>query len=200
MPYWVEIIINFTFAWISAVGFALIINVPHRALILCGFSGTAGWMVYWWGYQLGLGRLGSNLLGALLIGILGVVFARIKKCPVTVFNIPGIVPLVPGVPAYQAVRALVDGQLSDAEDLILRVAIVTIAIAMGFLLAQLVAEVFFNINIESNKIRFGIISIFETCRATILLIRKVVPSRYVERKQGPGLKPYFFKSVLSINS
>ncbi|CCI82492.1 threonine/serine exporter family protein [Lactobacillus hominis] len=145
MPYWVEIIINFTFAWISAVGFALIINVPHRALILCGFSGTAGWMVYWWGYQLGLGRLGSNLLGALLIGILGVVFARIKKCPVTVFNIPGIVPLVPGVPAYQAVRALVDGQLSDAEDLILRVAIVTIAIAMGFLLAQLVAEVFFKI-------------------------------------------------------
>lgn len=143
MAYWLEVLINFSFAWISAVGFALIINVPHRALILCGLSGAAGWMVYWWGIQFHLGRLASNLLGALIIGILGIFFARLKKCPVTVFNIPGIVPLVPGVPAYQAVRSLVDGQLSDAEDLILRVAIVTIAIAMGFMLAQLVGEVFF---------------------------------------------------------
>ncbi len=47
------------------------------------------------------------------------------------------------MPAYQAVRAMVEGQLSDAEDLILRVAIVTIAIAMGFMLAQLIGEIFF---------------------------------------------------------
>lgn len=145
MPYWLEIIINFSFAWIASVGFALIINVPHRALDFCGISGACGWMIYWWGIQLGLGRLGSNLLGTFVIGILGIVFSRIKKCPVTVFNIPGIVPLVPGVPAYQAVRALVDGQLSEAEDLILRVAIVTIAIAMGFLLAQSIGEIFFKI-------------------------------------------------------
>lgn len=37
---------------------------------------------------------------------------------------------------------MVEGQLSDAEDLILRVAIVTIAIAMGFMLAQLMGEIF----------------------------------------------------------
>lgn len=145
MPYWLEIIINFSFAWIASVGFALIINVPHRALILCGLSGAAGWMVYWWDIQFHFGRLGSNLLGALVVGILGIVFARIKKCPVTVFNIPGVVPLVPGVPAYQAVRAMVDGKISQAEDLIMKVAIVAIAIAMGFMLAQLVGEVFLRI-------------------------------------------------------
>lgn len=141
MPYWLEIIINFSFAWIASVGFALIINVPHRALILCGLSGAAGWMAYWWDIQFHFGRLGSNLLGALVVGILGIIFARIKKCPVTVFNIPGIVPLVPGVPAYQAVRAMVEGKMAEAEDLMLRVAIVTIAIAMGFMLAQLFGEV-----------------------------------------------------------
>ena len=86
------------------------------------------------------------------IGILGYLFARRKKCPVIVFNIPGIVPLVPGVPAYQAVRALVDGQLSEAEDLILRVAIITIAIAMGFMLSQLVIVIFFKLR-KSRKNR-----------------------------------------------
>ena len=60
-------------------------------------------------------RLVSNLMGAFVIGILGLFFARIKKCPVTVFNIPALVPLVPGVPAYQAVRALVNGNVFDAE-------------------------------------------------------------------------------------
>ncbi|MBP2058127.1 uncharacterized membrane protein YjjB (DUF3815 family) [Lactobacillus colini] len=150
MPYWLEIVINFSFAWLSAVGFGLIINVPHRGLILCGMSGGIGWMVYWFSMQLSFGRLASNLLGTMVIGILGYLFARRKKCPVTVFNIPGIVPLVPGVPAYQAVRLMVEGQLSEAEDLILRVAIITIAIAMGFMLSQLVIEVFFKIH-KSRK-------------------------------------------------
>ena len=36
MPFWLEIIINLVFAWLAAVGFGLIINVPHRALVLCG--------------------------------------------------------------------------------------------------------------------------------------------------------------------
>ena len=57
MPFWLEIIINFSFAWLAAVGFALIINVPHRALVLCGMSGAIGWMVYWFSDQLSFGRL-----------------------------------------------------------------------------------------------------------------------------------------------
>ena len=85
MPFWLEIIINLVFAWLAAVGFGLIINVPHRALVLCGISGSAGWILYWLANRIGVGRLGSNLLGALCVGILGLVFARIKKCPVTVF-------------------------------------------------------------------------------------------------------------------
>ena len=85
----------------------------------------------------------SNLLGAFIIGILGLIFARIKKCPVTVFNIPALVPLVPGVPAYQAVRALVDGETFDAETAILKVAIVTCAIALGMLLSTMFIEMFY---------------------------------------------------------
>ena len=46
---------------------------------------------------------------------------------------------------YQPIRQseLVEGQLSNAEDLILRVIIVTVGIAMGFMLAQSIGEIFF---------------------------------------------------------
>lgn len=143
MPFWLEIIINIVFSYVASVGFALTINVPRRALNLTGISGVAGWMVYWFAARIGMGRMLSNLMGAFIIGILGMLFARIKKAPVTVFNIPALVPLVPGVPAYQAVRALVDGETMEAETAILRVGIVTCAIALGVLLSTMVAEVYY---------------------------------------------------------
>lgn len=143
MPFWLEIIINVAFSYAASVGFALTINVPHRALNLSGISGVIGWMSYWFAARAGMGRMLSNLIGAFIIGILGLIFARIKKCPVTVFNIPALVPLVPGVPAYQAVRALVNGNVFEGEASILRVAIVTCAIALGILLSTMITEMFY---------------------------------------------------------
>lgn len=140
MPFSFEILINILFSYAASVGLALTINVPHRALNLAGISGICGWMAYWFAARLGLGRMLSNLVGAFLIGILSLLFARMKKCPVTVFDIPALVPLVPGVPAYQAIRALVNGQFLKGEAALLRVVIVTCAIALGILLSTMVTE------------------------------------------------------------
>ena len=69
----------------------------------------------------------------------------------TVFNIPALVPLVPGVPAYQAVRALVVGDYSQGENLLLRVAIVNGAIALGFMLSTMCTEVFYKFKYRHFK-------------------------------------------------
>lgn len=143
MPFYLQILINLAFSYLASVSFALTINVPHRVLHLAGISGVCGWMTYWLAARMGLGRMLSNLLGAFLIGILSLLFARLKKCPVTVFDIPALVPLVPGVPAYQAIRALVNGQFAAGEAALLRVAIVTCAIALGILLSTMVSEIFY---------------------------------------------------------
>ena len=145
MPFWLEIVINVAFSYIASVAFAIMINVPHRALNSLGISGAVGWMAYWFCFHLGMGRMVSNLTGAFLIGILGQFFARRKKCPATVFNIPALVPLVPGMPAYQAVRALVAGNYTLGQELILRVAIVTAAIGLGFLFSTMCIEAFYRI-------------------------------------------------------
>lgn len=156
MPFWLEIIINVAFSYLASVGFALTINVPHRALNLAGISGAAGWMIYWFANRANMGRMLSNLLGAFIVGILGLLFSRIKKCPMTVFNIPAIVPLVPGLPAYQAVRALVSGNLRGASDAILRVAVVTGAIALGMLLSTMCTEMFYRTKRYYQKKKFYI--------------------------------------------
>lgn len=38
MPFWLEIVINVVFSYLASAGFALTINVPHRAL---NFQGLA---------------------------------------------------------------------------------------------------------------------------------------------------------------
>ncbi|MCO6527381.1 MAG: threonine/serine exporter family protein [Lactobacillus sp.] len=145
MPFWLEIVINIIFACLTSLGFAIINNVPRRVLNLAGISGIICWLIYWLAMQANMGRLLANLFGSFAVGILGIIFARKKKCPATVFYIPAIVSLVPGVPAYQAVRELTAGNLNGASDAILRVIIVTGAIALGMLLSNMCVEIFFRI-------------------------------------------------------
>ena len=60
--------------------------------------------------------------------------------PVILFNIPAMVPLVPGGTAYEAVRYLALGQLNQAMKLTVLVAMIAAAIAVGFMLAQIFTE------------------------------------------------------------
>ncbi|GFZ27484.1 threonine/serine exporter family protein [Lactobacillus corticis] len=145
MVLWLQVLINIIFSYLASVGFALTINVPRRALNLAGINGVIGWMIYWLTFHAGLGRAIPNTLGALAIGICSLAFSRMKKCPVTVFNIPALVPLVPGVPAYQAMRAMMGGNTNLAMEYLVKTAIITGAIGVGFLLSTMLTEFYFRI-------------------------------------------------------
>lgn len=141
MPYWVQFIIQALFSYISTVAFGICINLPRRALLWCGFAGMAGWQVYWMFFNFGSGRMLANLLGALAVGICGNIMARYKRMPVIIFNIPGLVPLVPGGTAYRAIRNLVLGNLNEASTQGVSVIMIAGAIAVGFMLAQILADI-----------------------------------------------------------
>ena len=66
--------------------------------------------------------------------------------PVTIFNIPGIVPLVPGGLAYQAVRNIVIGNYEKGAYFTVQAVMIAGAIALG-----LVASEVFNQNIRSFR-------------------------------------------------
>ena len=132
-----DLVINLAFSLIATIGFALTINIPHRVISWSGICGMAGWMVYWFADRAGLGRMLSNMLGAFTVGLLSVLLAHWQKCPALLFSVPGLVPLVPGAPAYMAVRSLLDGNLPQAQQEVQRVAIVTASIALGVLLSTM---------------------------------------------------------------
>lgn len=124
-------------SFITSVGFAIIMRVPKDALIYSGLSGTGGWLVYWLSGFIGLSVTISTFLGALSIAALSYYFARHRHTPATLYNIPGIVALVPGGTSYQMTYHLIIGEYSKAVGFGIRVAAIAGAIAGGLIVFEL---------------------------------------------------------------
>ena len=100
--FWVRLIFEFVLADLSTICFGILLNIPRRAYHYAGAIGGASWAFYWAVYyQLHLGLALSNLLAAIMIGVLSMVAARWQKMPMIIFNVPALVPLVPGGQAYK---------------------------------------------------------------------------------------------------
>ena len=94
-------------AGIGTIAFALMFHVPKQYYLCGGVAGAAGWLVYR-ALELDVNSLmGPVFAGAFTVVFLSRIFAVRKKCPVTMFLIPGIFPLVPGMGIYQTAQALV---------------------------------------------------------------------------------------------
>ncbi|MFC6322662.1 threonine/serine exporter family protein [Companilactobacillus baiquanensis] len=148
MSYFLKLIIQVVLSYIGTAGFGLIINIPKRALNLAGWSGAIGWLTYWVLFEAGSGRMFSNLVAGISVGICGIIFSHVKRMPVILFNIPGLVPLVPGATAYQAVSSLVLGNFDQAIALGVKVSMVAGSIATGFMIAQIIGEWYYKTQLK----------------------------------------------------
>ena len=122
---------------LAAVGFGIIINIPRRGLLVAGVIGGTSWSVYWIMIQNHLGLALSALTATTIVGLLSLISARKLKMPMIIFNIPGIVPLVPGGQAYQMVRNFALTHNDVAIHFMMEVLEIAGSIGLGFLLAEL---------------------------------------------------------------
>ncbi|MGM0217290.1 threonine/serine exporter family protein [Enterococcus sp. AZ126] len=145
-----EVVIHCLFSYLSTVTFGIVTNVPRKVLNACGITGAVGWMIYWSTKNMDSGDIFANFLGAMGIGLLSIYFSRRKKMPMTIFNIPSLVPLVPGGPAYQAVRNIVLGDYIGGAHSIIKVIMTAGAIAAGFMVTGIVERLLKKI-VDKNK-------------------------------------------------
>jgi len=134
------ILIHIAFSFVSTVAFGVLTNIPKRALIATGAAGTIGWVIYWGLQQQGYGIGSANFLAAFAVGCVSIFFSRRKKMPMIIFNIPSLVPLVPGGPAYKAVREFALGDNFVGLENLMIVVITAGAIAGGFMMTNVVEK------------------------------------------------------------
>lgn len=90
---------------VTAVAFGLLYQVSGSTLVVSGIIGTVSWALASLLQSIhGSGLLG-DFVGALIVGALAEVAARVKREPALVFVVPAIIVFVPGELVYQSMVA-----------------------------------------------------------------------------------------------
>ncbi len=122
-------------AAIGTVAFALIFGVPGKYYIYCAFVGAAGWTLYSVLTNFaGLTATEATFFATVLVMLISRSMAVFERCPVTVFLISGIFPLVPGAGIYWTAYYLVTNQLSQAAHSGFAAVKVAVAIVLAIVL------------------------------------------------------------------
>lgn len=107
-------------------------------ILISGLGGGLGWLIYsllafWWSQE-----LIRYLIAGFVISVYCEIMARVRKSPVTLFLVIGIIPLVPGGSAYHTMEYFVLGKTSLAASTGLHTVGIAAAIAIGVFLASAV--------------------------------------------------------------
>ncbi len=128
-------IIELLFCFLATVAFGVIFNVPKRVVWIGGVIGVLAWFIYSTLPTFGISVVFATAVAALVSATSSHLLARKFRVPVTIFSIPGIIPLVPGSRAYFTMLAFVDGDYILGLQLGIETMLQAGAIAAGLVFA-----------------------------------------------------------------
>ena len=126
------IILAIVESFLATLAYAVLFNVPKQYYTTCGITGLSGWIVYLAMCQVTTVALAS-FVGTLAVVLISRIFTVRKKCPITIFLVSGIIPLVPGAGIYYTAYYLVTGQRSLAAVKGLEAVKIAFAIVLGII-------------------------------------------------------------------
>ncbi|MEW9677595.1 threonine/serine exporter family protein [Lentibacillus sp. L22] len=139
-PMIIIIVTQLITSFIAAAGFGIIFNAPRQSLIQCGLIGMLGWILYYWLVEQGMNVVPATVLAAMLVGALSQICAKLYKTPIIIFIVSGIIPLVPGGSAYDAMRHFVVNDYYTAVQLSTKVMLLSGGIAIGLMFSEVVNQ------------------------------------------------------------
>ncbi|MFE3576320.1 threonine/serine exporter family protein [Lysinibacillus sp. NPDC059133] len=149
MDYITQLILSF----FATAGIAVIFNVPRKTLIYCGFVGVVGWMIYFVLTEHGMDVVNASFFSAFVIAIVAHLYARRFKMPMIIFIVGGIIPLVPGGMAYNAMRNVVEDDYIQGLQYGFKAFLITGAIVIGLVFAEVLIQLIFR-SVRTSKATF----------------------------------------------
>lgn len=125
-------------SFIASAAFGIIFNVPIKSLIKCGLVGMIGWGIYYYlaGEQYDV--IFATLVATFFIAFISHILAKMYKTPVIIFSVSGIIPLVPGGLAYDAMRQFVENDYNHAIQLAAKAFMISGSIAIGLVFSEVI--------------------------------------------------------------
>lgn len=95
---------QFVAAFLGTVAFSVLFSVPKEHYPLCGTIGGLGWLICWiCTNPFHMSAVTGSFIATVFIVTASRIGSTVRKCPVTLFLIAGIFPLVPGIGIYRTV-------------------------------------------------------------------------------------------------
>lgn len=137
-----RLILQVTAAYISTVAFSILFHVAAKHYNLCGIIGASGWLCF----QLIIPYLSpaeASFFATVVVITLSRYFSIRRRCPVTLYLISGIFPLVPGAGIYWTAYHSItrQGELAVASGL--EALQIAVAIVLGIVLITEIPQKFF---------------------------------------------------------
>ncbi|KAB2338097.1 threonine/serine exporter [Cytobacillus depressus] len=133
-------IVHLVTSFIATAAFAILFNAPKKSLIRCGFVGMAGWFIFRLLVDYQFDAVVASFVGAFIVAVISQICSKIYKTPVTIFSISGIIPLVPGGSAYDAMRHFVFNDYNTAVQLAAKAFMISGAIAVGLVISEVLNQ------------------------------------------------------------
>jgi uncharacterized membrane protein YjjB (DUF3815 family) len=137
-------------SFIATAGFGIIFNAPKQTLVKCGFVGMSGWMIYFLMEINGFDSAVATLAASCFVAVISQVFAKMYKTPIIIFSVAGIIPLVPGGLAYDAMRHFVENDYNTAINLFAKATMISGSIAMGLVFSEVINQIIRKSKLKSN--------------------------------------------------
>ena len=138
-------------SFLAAGAFGVVFNAPRRTLISCGLVGMSGWLIYRAYFLAFDDSVQATFAGAFAVALVAHILAKKFKMPMIVFSVAGIIPLVPGSKAYNAMRNIVENNYLEAMAFAADALMVSGAIAMGLVFAEVLMQMVFKR--QANRIQ-----------------------------------------------
>jgi len=143
-------IANMLCSLVGTIAFSILFNVPSKYYKYCGFTGMAGWMCLYFCSDVIKGSF-ATFLATLLVVLCSRIFAVWRKCPITVFLISGIFPLVPGAAVYYTAYNFVMNDLSLAVDSGIHALKTAFAIVLGIVFIVSIPRQWFSVKYWKSR-------------------------------------------------
>lgn len=105
---WFELLEKGFWGGCAGVGFAVLFNVPARALWAVFMLGFVGCFAKFTLLGLEAHVVIAALVGASLVGVFSIKAAHSKHAPPLIFAIPSVIPLVPGIFSYKTMLGIIN--------------------------------------------------------------------------------------------
>ena len=130
------IFIQFIAAFIAVVSFSVNLEIPKKHIMTVGLVGALGWVIFVICNYFNLNEILAYFISALFVTIISLVLSKLLNAVSTIFLIPGILPIVPGIAMYKMIYFFINNNLKEAAYQLLQAILITGGIALAIFITE----------------------------------------------------------------